>query len=165
MCIRDRTDAEGQAGKGQAESHAHQGHKAPMRVGQDQHALQQRKVLARVTQAADRAAELGAPHLVVGGGAKRFDGTREPDFHKLGAALDRVKALAEAADLIAAEGDFFFSERFLLPRPILQVIRSPRPTLLLVDEVLAAVAAAVISWKRPFIFLSDVKSHSNCLFG
>src|SRR3546814_10578631 len=30
--------------------------------------------LARVTRAADRAAELGAPHLVVGGGAKRFDG-------------------------------------------------------------------------------------------
>ena len=46
--------------------------------------------LARVTRAADRAAELGTPHLVVGGGAKRFDGTREPDYHKLGAALDRV---------------------------------------------------------------------------
>jgi inosose dehydratase len=57
--------------------------------------------LARVTGAADRAAELGAPHLVVGGGAKRFDGTREPDFHKLGAALDRVKALAEARGLRA----------------------------------------------------------------
>ena len=57
--------------------------------------------LARVTRAADRAAELGAPHLVVGGGAKRFDGTREPDFHKLGAALDRVKALAEARDMRA----------------------------------------------------------------
>ena len=27
--------------------------------------------LARITRAADRAAELGAPHLVVGGGAKR----------------------------------------------------------------------------------------------
>lgn len=57
--------------------------------------------LARVTRAADRAAELGAPHLVVGGGAKRFDGTREPDYHKLGAALDRVKALAEARGLRA----------------------------------------------------------------
>jgi inosose dehydratase len=34
--------------------------------------------LARVTRAADRAAELGAPHLVVGGGAKRFDGTLSP---------------------------------------------------------------------------------------
>ena len=57
--------------------------------------------LARVTRAADRAAELGAPHLVVGGGAKRFDGTREADYHKLGAALDRVKALAEACGLRA----------------------------------------------------------------
>ena len=57
--------------------------------------------LARVICAADRAAELGAPHLVVGGGAKRFDGTREPDFHKLGAALDRVKALADTRGLRA----------------------------------------------------------------
>ena len=57
--------------------------------------------LARVTRAADRAAELGAPHLVVGGGAKRFDGTRAPDYDKLGAALDRVKALAEARGLRA----------------------------------------------------------------
>ena len=55
--------------------------------------------LARVTRAADRAAELGAPHLVVGGGAKRFDGIRESDYHKLAAALDRVKDLAEAREL------------------------------------------------------------------
>ena len=57
--------------------------------------------LARVTRAADRAAELGAPHLVVGGGAKRFDGIREVDYHKLAAALDRVKDLAEARGLRA----------------------------------------------------------------
>ena len=57
--------------------------------------------LARVTRAADRAAELGAPHLVVGGGAKRFDGIREADYHKLGAALDRVKDLADARGLRA----------------------------------------------------------------
>ena len=57
--------------------------------------------LARVTRAADRAAELGAPHLVVGGGAKRFDGIREADYHKLGAALDRVKAIADARGLRA----------------------------------------------------------------
>src|SRR3546814_15714620 len=55
--------------------------------------------LARVIRAADRAAELGAPHLVVGGGAKRFDGIREADYHKLAAALDRVKELAEARGL------------------------------------------------------------------
>lgn len=57
--------------------------------------------LARVTRAADRAAELGAPHLVVGGGAKRFDGTREADYHKLAAALDRVKEIADARGLRA----------------------------------------------------------------
>ena len=57
--------------------------------------------LARVTRCADRAAELGAPHLVVGGGAKRFDGIREADYHKLAAALDRVKDLAEARGLRA----------------------------------------------------------------
>lgn len=57
--------------------------------------------LARVTRAADRAAELGAPHLVVGGGAKRFDGIREADYHKLAAALDRVKEIADARGLRA----------------------------------------------------------------
>ena len=57
--------------------------------------------LARVTRAADRAAELDAPHLVVGGGAKRFDGLRDSDHHKLGAALDRIKAIAEARGLRA----------------------------------------------------------------
>ena len=51
--------------------------------------------LARVTRAADRAAELGAPHLVVGGGAKRFDGIRDTDYEKLGAALDKVKSIAD----------------------------------------------------------------------
>jgi inosose dehydratase len=57
--------------------------------------------LARITRAADRAAELDAPHLVVGGGAKRFDGIRDTDYDKLGAALDRVKALADARNLTA----------------------------------------------------------------
>lgn len=57
--------------------------------------------LARITRVADRAAELGAPHLVVGGGAKRFDGIRDTDYDKLGAALDRVKALAEDCNLTA----------------------------------------------------------------
>lgn len=57
--------------------------------------------LARIIRAADRAAELGAPHLVVGGGAKRFDGTRETDYLKLAAALDRVKEIADARGLRA----------------------------------------------------------------
>ncbi|OQP87071.1 sugar phosphate isomerase [Rhizobium rhizosphaerae] len=57
--------------------------------------------LARVARAADRAAELGAPHLVVGGGAKRFDGIRHSDYARLGAALDMVMRLAEERGLRA----------------------------------------------------------------
>ncbi|MFL5759517.1 MAG: AAA family ATPase [Thermomicrobiales bacterium] len=53
------------------------------------------------------------------------------------------KDLAEAVSLTDAlahleEGgavDAFFSERFLVPRPLLQAIRSPTPVLLLIDEV------------------------------
>ena len=43
----------------------------------------------------------GRWYFVVGGGAKRYDGTRESDYHKLGAALDRVNDLAEERDLQA----------------------------------------------------------------
>ena len=57
--------------------------------------------LARVTRAADRAAELGTPHLVVGGGAKRFDGIRESDYQKLAIQLDRVTDMAAASGLTA----------------------------------------------------------------
>ena len=54
---------------------------------------------------------------------------------RIGEALGGARSLAEAADRIAAEGNVFFSDRFLLPRPILQAITSPTPSLLLVDEV------------------------------
>jgi len=54
---------------------------------------------------------------------------------RLGAAIGAARSLAEAADLIAAEGNVFFSDRFLLPRPILRAVTSPVPALLLVDEV------------------------------
>lgn len=57
--------------------------------------------LARIIRAADRAAELGAPHLVIGGGAKRFDGIRETDYPRLAAALDRIKEIAEERGLTA----------------------------------------------------------------
>jgi len=53
----------------------------------------------------------------------------------IGDAVSGAKTLAEAADRLAAEGNVFFSERFLVPRPILQAVRSERPALLLVDEV------------------------------
>jgi len=54
---------------------------------------------------------------------------------KIGETLQGAASLAEAADRIAKSDALFFSERFLLPRPILQAILSPRPTLLLVDEI------------------------------
>jgi len=54
---------------------------------------------------------------------------------RIGAAVADAATLGEAADRIAAEGNVFFSRRFLLPRPVLQAILSPQPALLLVDEV------------------------------
>jgi MoxR-like ATPase len=54
---------------------------------------------------------------------------------RIGAAVADAATLGEAADRIAAEGNVFFSRRFLLPRPVLQAILSPTPSLLLVDEV------------------------------
>jgi MoxR-like ATPase len=44
-------------------------------------------------------------------------------------------SLPEAMDRIFAYEDVFFSERFLQPRPVLEAITSPEPTVLLVDEV------------------------------
>jgi MoxR-like ATPase len=54
---------------------------------------------------------------------------------KLHDMLGGTKSLAEAADKLAAEEDVFFSERFLLPRPLLRAITSAKPTLLLIDEI------------------------------
>jgi MoxR-like ATPase len=54
---------------------------------------------------------------------------------RIGEAIRGAKTLSEAADAIAAEGNVFFSERFLLPRPILRAISSDEPALLLVDEI------------------------------
>lgn len=57
--------------------------------------------LARVTKAADAAQALGAEHLVVGGGARRFDGARPGDFDALAAALDKVATIATERGLRA----------------------------------------------------------------
>ena len=54
---------------------------------------------------------------------------------KIGETLEGARTLGEAADRIAQSDAVFFSERFLLPRPILQALRSAEPALLLVDEV------------------------------
>lgn len=54
---------------------------------------------------------------------------------KLSSILENEKSLADAVDKLAKEEDVFFSERFLVPRPILQAITNKRPTLLLIDEI------------------------------
>jgi MoxR-like ATPase len=54
---------------------------------------------------------------------------------RIGDAVRGAPTLAAAADAIAAEGNVFFSERFLLPRPILRALTSEAPSLLLVDEI------------------------------
>ena len=46
-----------------------------------------------------------------------------------------VATLSEAADRIAAEEAVFFSDRFLLPRPLLQALTSDVPVVLLIDEI------------------------------
>jgi MoxR-like ATPase len=43
--------------------------------------------------------------------------------------------LNEAVDAIAAQEDAFFSDRFIVPRPLLQAISSAKPVVLLLDEV------------------------------
>lgn len=57
--------------------------------------------LDRIRRVSDRVAELGAPHLVVGGGAKRAGGVRDGDYSKLGAALERVMEIAKERGLQA----------------------------------------------------------------
>jgi MoxR-like ATPase len=54
---------------------------------------------------------------------------------KLRDVTGEVATLSEAADRIAAEESVFFSERFLLPRPLLQALTSPEPVVLLIDEI------------------------------
>ncbi len=54
---------------------------------------------------------------------------------KLQDLLGNAASLSDAADRLAQEEDVFFSERFLLPRPLLQAITSKEPSLLLIDEI------------------------------
>lgn len=54
---------------------------------------------------------------------------------KLGELLEGAASLAEAADRVADSDAVFFSERFLLPRPLLAALSSEKPALLLVDEI------------------------------
>ncbi len=54
---------------------------------------------------------------------------------KLADVMTGAQTLGEAADRLAAEEDVFFSDRFLLARPLLKAIISGEPVLLLIDEI------------------------------
>jgi len=54
---------------------------------------------------------------------------------KFSEAMAGAKTLREAAERIGAEDSIFFSDRFIVPRPLLRAITSPQPALLLIDEV------------------------------
>jgi len=54
---------------------------------------------------------------------------------KIGEVIEGTTSLKEAAERIASQDDVFFSERFIVPRPLLKAITSDSPVLLLIDEV------------------------------
>ncbi|HMQ50867.1 MAG TPA: MoxR family ATPase [Anaerolineae bacterium] len=54
---------------------------------------------------------------------------------KLSEVIQGTGSLADAADRIAAEEEVFFSERFLLPRPLLKALMCDEPVVLLIDEI------------------------------
>jgi len=54
---------------------------------------------------------------------------------KIGETVGDAATLHDAVDRIATQDDVFFSERFLLPRPLLRAILSDKPVVLLIDEI------------------------------
>jgi len=54
---------------------------------------------------------------------------------KIGDVLQEAKTLQQAVDRITSQDGVFFSDRFLLPRPLLRAILSERRSVLLIDEV------------------------------
>src|SRR5215204_552104 len=54
---------------------------------------------------------------------------------KIGDILQGAKTLQEAVDHVAKQDGVFFSEKFLLPRPLLRALLSAKPVVLLIDEI------------------------------
>lgn len=54
---------------------------------------------------------------------------------KIGEVLQQARTLEQAVNCIADQDGIFFSDRFLLPRPLLRAIVSDKPTVLLIDEI------------------------------
>ena len=49
--------------------------------------------------------------------------------------LSEAESLTEAAEKLSQEEDVFFSDKFLLPRPLLTALMSKEPVVLLIDEI------------------------------
>jgi MoxR-like ATPase len=54
---------------------------------------------------------------------------------KIGEVVAETRTLGEAVERIGREDDVFFSERFLLPRPLLRAITDDHASVLLIDEI------------------------------
>ena len=54
---------------------------------------------------------------------------------KISEVIGSATSLREAVDRIAIQDDVFFSDRFILPRPLLRSITSAQRTVLLIDEI------------------------------
>ncbi|MCP5059507.1 MAG: MoxR family ATPase [bacterium] len=54
---------------------------------------------------------------------------------KFAEAMAGATTVKDAAERVGREDSVFFSERFIVPRPLLRAIRAEQPTLLLIDEV------------------------------
>ncbi len=54
---------------------------------------------------------------------------------KISEVLKGTETLEEAVERIGAQDSVFFSERFIVPRPLLKAITSEEPTVLLIDEI------------------------------
>lgn len=54
---------------------------------------------------------------------------------KIGEVLQGSQTLKEAVECIANQDGVFFSDRFLLPRPLLRALLSDQPVVLLIDEI------------------------------
>src|SRR5438309_11953325 len=54
---------------------------------------------------------------------------------KIGETVGDATTLRDAVERIASQDDVFFSDRFLLPRPLLRAILSDQACVLLVDEI------------------------------
>jgi MoxR-like ATPase len=54
---------------------------------------------------------------------------------KISEVLKGTATLAEAVERIASQDSVFFSDRFILPRPLLRAISADHPVVLLIDEI------------------------------